>query len=163
MLATVANTAEFWATFLTATVITQMACIREWDGWEGSEVGGGGGWAAGDRLRLPLRHRQQYCVFSMWHKTVSIYRIGQDCHLLQFGTTYILINVIHWLHRPCSAPSWFDRFKKSHLDLWKPTWLSISVFNVKLHIRKLDFSCCTTKDGFCKFSYIRIRKIPSIL
>ena len=26
-------------------------------------VSGGGGWAAGGGLRLPLIHRQQYCVF----------------------------------------------------------------------------------------------------
>ena len=39
---------------------------------------------------------------------------GDGCQL-QLGTTHILINAIHWLHRPCGAPSWFDRLEKSHL------------------------------------------------
>ena len=30
----------------------------------------------------------------------------------QYGTTHILINAIHWLHRPCSALSQFDRVSK---------------------------------------------------
>ena len=35
------------------------------------EGGGGGGWGvwvAGSGLSLPLRHRQQYCVFGKGHK-----------------------------------------------------------------------------------------------
>ena len=31
-------------------------------------VGGGVGWADGSGLKLWLRHRQQCCVFSKWHK-----------------------------------------------------------------------------------------------
>ena len=34
----------------------------------GMYKGVGGGWEAKGRLRLPLRHRQQYCVSSKWHK-----------------------------------------------------------------------------------------------
>ena len=28
------------------------------------------------------------------------------------GTTWIPINASQWQHRPCSAPSWFDRVSK---------------------------------------------------
>ena len=38
-----------------------------------------------------------------------IRRIGQDSHWHQSGITHILINAIHWPHKPCSAPWWFDR------------------------------------------------------
>ena len=31
----------------------------------------------------------------------------------QSGTTHILINAIHWPHRPCSAPWWLDRVGKN--------------------------------------------------
>ena len=45
-------------------------------------------------------------------ETDSIHRIGWDSRWQQSGTTYILINAIHWLHRPCSTPWWFDRVSK---------------------------------------------------
>ena len=32
--------------------------------------------------------------------------------LLQSYTSHVLINAIHWPHRPCSAPWWFDRVSK---------------------------------------------------
>ena len=34
----------------------------------------------------------------------AIHSTGRDGHWQQFGTTYILVNATHWLHRPCSAP-----------------------------------------------------------
>ena len=48
------------------TVISLMACYKDgWvDGWEGGEVGSGGGWVAKGGLYLPLGHKQQCCVFS---------------------------------------------------------------------------------------------------
>ena len=39
-----------------------------WRGGGGWDGGGGGGWEAEGGLRLPLRHRQQHCVSSKWHK-----------------------------------------------------------------------------------------------
>ena len=47
-------------------------------------------------------------------KVTETVRIGQDSHWKQFGvaTTHILISATHWLHWPCSAPSWFDRIGK---------------------------------------------------
>ena len=37
---------------------------------------------------------------------------GPDCHCQWFGTTYNLNDAPQWLHRPCSVPSWLDRFGK---------------------------------------------------
>ena len=30
----------------------------------------------------------------------------------RLSTIHILVNVTHWLHKPCSAPSWFERVGK---------------------------------------------------
>ena len=35
----------------------------------------------------------------------------QDSCWHQFDTTHILLNAVHWLHRPCSTPSRFDRVR----------------------------------------------------
>ena len=42
-------------------------------------------------------------------ETDSIHGISRDSRWQQSGTTYILINAIHWPQRPCSAPCWSDR------------------------------------------------------
>ena len=42
----------------------------------------------------------------------STHRIGRDSRWQQSGTTHILIDAIHWLHRPCSAPLWLDKVRK---------------------------------------------------
>ena len=39
-------------------------------------------------------------------------RISRDSCWQQFDTTCILINVVHFLNRPCNAPSWFDKVGK---------------------------------------------------
>ena len=43
----------------------------------------------------------------------SIHRIGRDSGWQQSGITHILINAIHWLNRPYSAPWSFDSVIKN--------------------------------------------------
>ena len=38
-------------------------------------------------------------------------QIGQHSRW-QLNTSQILNNAIHWLHKPCSTPTWFDRLSK---------------------------------------------------
>ena len=45
-------------------------------------------------------------------ETNKVHSIGQDGCWQQFGTTHVIVNATHWLNRPCSAPSWFDRVQE---------------------------------------------------
>ena len=38
---------------------------------------------------------------------------AQDNYWQQFVTTPTLNNAVHWLYRPCSAPSWFKMVEKA--------------------------------------------------
>ena len=104
-----ANTAGFSALF-TTTVISRMACTIGVGEWSGCMVGR---WTAGgkqleagytfhkdtdssavsslsDRNKYNSQHRPRQLLAAVW-------------------PIHTLVNVTHWLHRPCSAPSWFDR------------------------------------------------------
>ena len=73
-------------------------------------VGGGGGWVSSWRRVIPfIRIQTAVLCLQLVPERDSIHRTGQDSHWQQFGTTHILINAIHWPHRPYSAPQWFDR------------------------------------------------------
>ena len=78
--------------------------------WERGGLDDGGSSVAGGRFCHLLGHRQHFCAFSKQQKKTqstekdSINRINRE----SFGAAWhnhILINVIHWPHRPCSA-SW---------------------------------------------------------
>ena len=117
----------------------------------------GGGWAARSGLKLPLRHRQQcYGAISLMsdrNRNNPLVKPRQSWQ--QFGTTHILINTFQWLHRPCSAPLWFDSVGK-RLSV-KP---DLAIYNHMLGVsghccsvafifsNKLDFSFCVIWDGF---------------
>ena len=83
----------------------------------------------------------------------------QDNCWQQYDTTHILINVIHWLHRHCSAPLWFDRVTKKpsvNADLTIYTHVHGVSGSVGLMLsNKLDFSSSAIRDGFCKSSHIQ--------
>ena len=93
--------------FFTASVISQVASIRDeqvvWGGmgWVVERVGSQRG------VYLILGHRQQYCIFNKRQKQNTTHSIGKDSCWQQFGTTDILIDAVHWLHRPCNVPSCF--------------------------------------------------------
>ena len=82
--------------------------IRGWVGRrEVGKVGGGREWVGSQRQVLPsIRIQTALLCLQEVTETDSINRIGQDSRWQQSGTTHdhILINVTHWLHRPCSAP-----------------------------------------------------------
>ena len=102
------NTAGFSAAFVTATVITRMACYREW----GGQWGRVGSWR---RVKVTTKTQTAMLCVQQVTQTVLIHRTGRDSRQLQFGTTHSLINAIQWLHRTSSAPTWFDRLEKIHL------------------------------------------------
>ena len=87
----------------------------------------------------------------------SINRISRDSYWQQSGTTHILINAIHCLHRPCSAPSWIDRVGQKP-SVKADLTICIHVFGVfrqcksvgLIYSNKLDFSSCVILDRFCK-------------
>ena len=73
-------------------------------------MGGGGEWVGSRRWVI-----SSAVSLVSDRKTNSIQRIDRDSCWQQSSTTHILINVIQWLHKLCSAPSWYDRVGKNHL------------------------------------------------
>ena len=61
------------------------------------------------RVKASIRtHTAMLCLQRVTERD-SIHRTGQDSRWQQSGTSHILISAIHWPHRPCIAPWWFDR------------------------------------------------------
>ena len=124
-------------------------------GWEEDEVGGGGGWAAGGGLYLPLGHRQQYCVFSKWHKHTQ--STGQ-------ADSYTVVGSSLARHTPLLVPLTGSTGPIMHLHgltgsvnshLWKQTWPSVAICLVCLDSARVwDIISCAIKDRFCKSSHI---------
>ena len=74
-------------------------------GWDG--MGNGEGAQPERGLSYIRTYRQQYCIFNKRQKQNKTHSIGKGSCWQQFGTTDILIDAVHWLHRPCNVPSSF--------------------------------------------------------
>ena len=64
-----------WMLLVFQTVFFSSCNIMDWvyRGWAGGRRvgGGGGGWEAEGGLKQPLRLKEQWCAFSLWHKLIQ--------------------------------------------------------------------------------------------
>ena len=95
---------------------------------------------------------QQCCFFTKWQKRIQLTSQAKTIvgSSFNFGTTHVLVNATYWLHRPCNAPSWFDRVSE------KPAVkadLAISMIVQECLNYKLDFNSCAIWIDFCKSSH----------
>ena len=119
----------------------------------GDRGGGEWWWMVGSQRHVVSSTRRQTAVLC-FHKVTeanTIYSTAHDGRWKQFGTTNIFVSATYWLHRPCSAPSWFDRvgkkpFVKADLAIYTYTveWKCCSVklanfgkLNLLLHVKMI--------------------------
>ena len=76
-------------------------------GWEGGGVGDG--WVGSWRWVIPSINSD---VSSVSDRNRLNPQDRSRRSLLQSDTSHILVNAIHWPHRPYSAPWWFERVSK---------------------------------------------------
>ena len=52
-------------------IVSSVPVISRIDSMGGGWGGGGGGWEAEGGLKQPLRLKEQWCAFSLWHKLIQ--------------------------------------------------------------------------------------------
>ena len=80
-------------------------------------MGGGEGWVVAEGEQLEAGYTFHYgtgssAVSSISDKNRHNPQAMRDSCWQQFDMTHILNNAVHWLHKLCSAPLWFDMVGK---------------------------------------------------